>query len=404
MVSAEIAADRTEVYVHEQVTLTLTMRCSGEPISKTLSLQRMPDPSVLRLGQFSELQPSRQMDGVMFHDVRRFRCSGRAAAPGTVEVRPVLIVESLFWSRRYDVPVRPCSITVLPLPEENRPADFSGAVGDFSFEARVSPSEPAVGDLITVTSRVSGGGYTDGMDPPRVRDAAGFKAYDPRLVRQTAAESVYEQILVPQSTNSAAVPPLRFSFFDPGRKAYRSLDAGPFPLRYVAKRRPEAFVRYQPGETAAADAPARRERAGPLDGLLSGLRGHAAGGRWSATACVALASLAYGVAAVAAASALARRSRRRKRDRAALAALLLAAAAGVFFPYRAGVRRLVSATPEAAVGAAGAARFAPSASAAPTFELKDGATVRVLETWGGWAKIESGGNRGWIPLPSLRQR
>jgi len=47
-------------------------------------------------------------------------------------------------------------------------------------------------------------------------------------------------------------------------------------------------------------------------------------------------------------------------------------------------------------------RFAPYRAAIRTFGVVEGDLVRVLETYGEWAKIAAGEDRGWIPISALR--
>src|SRR6185436_8246045 len=54
--------------------------------------------------------------------------------------------------RALDLGADAVPLTVLPLPDADRPADFSGAVGRFDLDVRVAPLTLAVGDPVTVTS------------------------------------------------------------------------------------------------------------------------------------------------------------------------------------------------------------------------------------------------------------
>ena len=64
--------------------------------------------------------------------------------------------------RRVELSAEPETLTVLPLPRENVPANFNGAVGSFSlaqFEA--GPATVAVGDPVTLKIRIAGKGSFD---------------------------------------------------------------------------------------------------------------------------------------------------------------------------------------------------------------------------------------------------
>jgi hypothetical protein len=49
------------------------------------------------------------------------------------------------------------------LPEEGRPDNYSGAVGQFVFDVKVKPTEVALGDPITITLQITGEGNVDSI-------------------------------------------------------------------------------------------------------------------------------------------------------------------------------------------------------------------------------------------------
>src|SRR5208282_5521577 len=55
----------------------------------------------------------------------------------------------------------PVSVESLPVPEENRPANFTGAIGDFTMTSTAGPTNLTVGDPITVRVQISGRGALD---------------------------------------------------------------------------------------------------------------------------------------------------------------------------------------------------------------------------------------------------
>ena len=128
------------------------------------------------------------------------------------------------------------NVESLPLPAEGAPANFNGAVGDYTMTVTAGPTNVAVGDPITVRVQISGHGALDALtlpDQPAWRD---FKAYPPtqniKTTDQLGIEGVktFEQIVTPQNTDVHELPALSFSFFDPGAKTYRTLTQPPVQL------------------------------------------------------------------------------------------------------------------------------------------------------------------------------
>jgi len=127
-------------------------------------------------------------------------------------------------------------ITVHPLPRENQPPDFSGAVGNFTLAMRASPTNVTAGDPITLDFKISGKGVLDSISLPSQTNWARFKLYSPTAKVEfkdpLGMEGVktFEQVVIPESGAIQEIPPFSFTYFDPEQKAYRTLRQRPIPL------------------------------------------------------------------------------------------------------------------------------------------------------------------------------
>ncbi len=128
------------------------------------------------------------------------------------------------------------SLQVQPLPTQGRPEDFSGAIGRFAFSVSASPTEVAAGDPVAVHMEIAGRGNLTSIKPPRVAVDGRFRAYEPLPAELSgnAGGQAFEQVIIPRSADIAELPAVRFSYFDPAAKAYRSITRGPIPLRVRA--------------------------------------------------------------------------------------------------------------------------------------------------------------------------
>jgi hypothetical protein len=124
----------------------------------------------------------------------------------------------------------------LPLPTENKPPNFNGAVGDYTINVTAGPTNVAVGDPITVHVQISGRGALDALtlpDQPAWRD---FKTFPPTskvaISDQLGLQGTktFEQIVTPQNTDVHELPAFSFSFFNPDAKTYRTLTQPPVQL------------------------------------------------------------------------------------------------------------------------------------------------------------------------------
>lgn len=347
-VSVKIEADRDNIYCHETFELTLLIHSANLRLDKNMELLSLPDKNRLRLGNFKELPVTRRRQGNQIYEVRRFRCKAYAMEPGIIDISPELVVTILtrerhtFFMTNVRTPrkirVEPLTLSINPLPELGKPADFSGAIGQFSFNVDVVPADVAVGDLITAVMKIHGSGYLDEISPPRISPGRHFKVYDPKLVLdKPSGEKAFEQIVIPQSTNAVEISAISFSFFNPRAGSYKTITSGPFPLTFHEKKS-SSLQPYRPSPTpdeSVGESGTKPARAGFLKRLVAAFSTRFSGGR------------------------------------------------------------------EAAVIRNETARLAPAHSAVASFDLTEGSVVRVLETYGNWAKISFGNKRGWMPRASF---
>jgi hypothetical protein len=128
------------------------------------------------------------------------------------------------------------SVQVLPLPPEGAPPDFNGAIGDYSLTVTAGPTNVAVGDPITVKIQVAGSGTLDSLALPNQPAWHNFKIYPATSKTETSdalgtrGVKIFEEVVVPQTADITELPPLSFSYFDVGRKSYRTLTGPPIPL------------------------------------------------------------------------------------------------------------------------------------------------------------------------------
>lgn len=121
-------------------------------------------------------------------------------------------------------------INVLPLPEQGRPSDFTGAVGSFDFEVTTSKTELKASESLQAEVKISGRGNLKLFSLPELQSPNALEKYEPEQkekVRTSASGmsgSVSESYtLVPQFQGKYPIPPVRFTYFDPQAKSYKTL-------------------------------------------------------------------------------------------------------------------------------------------------------------------------------------
>ena len=163
----------------------------------------------------------------------------------------------------------PLPLNVLPLPERNRPKDFSGAVGPtFRLKQTLSATNVCPGDLVTATYTLLYDGYLPSNAWPQVeRLSKEFKAYDLKEVSRTAKSATWTQVLVPRTTAATNTPLVSFYFFNSQTRRYEVTRAYPKKLAFVSDR--AASTQNTAVLMNAADAaPAATEAAAPAASLV----------------------------------------------------------------------------------------------------------------------------------------
>jgi hypothetical protein len=154
----------------------------------------------------------------------------------------------------------PVVLTSLELPREGRPANFSGCVGSFHIETSADPTEVSVGDPVSLRVSISGTEYLDNIElPPLSKDPELEKDF--KIPEEMAAglikdgSKVFTQTLRAKSEEVKAIPPVRFSYFNPDIEQYQTASSKPIPLRV----KPTRIVTEADIEGRAAVGPAKNE-------------------------------------------------------------------------------------------------------------------------------------------------
>jgi BatD DUF11 like domain len=166
-----------------------------------------------------------------------------------------------FFGRVVEKPVtikiEPDAAKVLPLPSENRPTDFSGAVGRFEITAEASPTRITVGDPVTLRLKVTGMGNFDRVSSSLLTGSSDWKTYKPVARFESSDRTGYqgtktfEQAVVPTQAGTREIPELSFSFFDPETRQYVTRHTAPLSVEVAQGAAPTA-VAPAPKPTPAA--------------------------------------------------------------------------------------------------------------------------------------------------------
>jgi len=127
-------------------------------------------------------------------------------------------------------------LTVSPLPTEDRPPDFSGAVGSFKIASEISTPAAAAGDPLTLRMHVTGSGNFDRVDSAMLEHLDQWKTYPPKSSFKASdaignkGEKIFEQPLIASKVGPQTLPGLAFSYFDPTTRRYETARTAPLSV------------------------------------------------------------------------------------------------------------------------------------------------------------------------------
>lgn len=138
----------------------------------------------------------------------------------------------------------PLTVTVQPIPEIGRPADFKGAIGDYQISAQLARSSTVVGSALTLTVRISGRGNIQTAVAPELPTIPGVMVSNPTFSEDSTATSrVYIYTLIPARTGTLRIPAIAYAYFNPSLATYATTQTTPIPIS----------VRPHPNDPAASE-------------------------------------------------------------------------------------------------------------------------------------------------------
>jgi BatD DUF11 like domain len=177
-------------------------------------------------------------------------------------------------SENVTLDTKPLTITVRPLPDENKPVNYNGAVGNFSVEASLADKNVTAQDEATLHVVVKGKGNLPVINAPTVDWPAGIEAFDPtakedvnKTVVPMSGTKSFDYVFTAKTPGHYTIPAVNFSWFDPSSQTYKTAGSEPLDLQVAPlARKPRSST--HPGLTVAAPSAGERLQQFILDHLV----------------------------------------------------------------------------------------------------------------------------------------
>src|SRR5246127_3170618 len=143
------------------------------------------------------------------------------------------IFDQFFGGGGQDVVVKlkskPVTVDVQPLPEAGKPDNFTGAVGNFSFNAKLNHDKVKANEGLNLKLTITGKGNISLVSTPKINFPDGFETYDPK-VNETVSTAggvsgtkTYDYLVIPRKAGEFTLKDINFSYFDVEKKKYITL-------------------------------------------------------------------------------------------------------------------------------------------------------------------------------------
>lgn len=151
------------------------------------------------------------------------------------------VLGTSYTNVKKDIKSQPITIEVKPLPLANKPSDFKGAVGQYTFTSKIDKTELNVNEAFTLTLTVSGKGNIELLELPKPVFPPDFEVYDPKITSSVKDNALgisgskkAEYIVIPRASGDFALESIKFSYFNPILEKYETIESDTYQIQ-VAK-------------------------------------------------------------------------------------------------------------------------------------------------------------------------
>ena len=224
--------DKETAYVGEEIIYSIRLYRRFSAINQLL----YQEPEFGMLSEILERDQNtytQAYNGIRYYVQEVDRRSLFSYESGTITIPPATAeVQINFFYGNQVIKSNDVSINILPLPETNKPKNFSGLVGSYELDVDVNTQALIENKPIAIRLSVGGSGNLKQLsDLSFDTDPNLFKVYQSStndLI--TYIDSVkgvrhFEYIMVPKTDGELSLPNFSFSFFNPKTKRYKTISS-----------------------------------------------------------------------------------------------------------------------------------------------------------------------------------
>lgn len=126
------------------------------------------------------------------------------------------------------------NIKVNPLPEENKPANFSGQTGNYRINATTDKTKTRENEPVTYKITIEGMGNISQLQPFTLNLPPDWDVYDPKVTEKAtgniSGSKTFEYTIIPKKQGNYTIPAVDFSFFDFVSSEYKKMQTRPIDI------------------------------------------------------------------------------------------------------------------------------------------------------------------------------
>ncbi len=132
----------------------------------------------------------------------------------------------------------PVKVQVLPIPTQNQPSDYLGAVGNFDIKASVDRTTVAANEPFSFKIKFQGRGNAKQIELPALNLPDGFEQYDTKTDSKFSKDGTsykeFEILLIPRQVGELTIPAVTGSFFNPKTQQFEKRTTQSIAMNVVA--------------------------------------------------------------------------------------------------------------------------------------------------------------------------
>ena len=260
----EASVDNSRPYVNEQIIYTFRYLYTARIPSINSPKYTPPSLRQFWTAELERKQARRQvLDGVLYW-IQEIQVGLFPITAGKITIEPAKLSLPIVAGQRLPqssskmLVTDPVEINVRPLPQEGKPANFAGTVGQYRIHAQTDRQTIEAGDGFSLRVQVSGKGNIETVPAPTIPTLQNMAIYDPQITdaisvvdSKVQGSRTYEYVIIPSKEGRWTIPTIDYPYFDPQTGSYQVARTTPITIDVLPN--PNRVTETTPPHTISSD-------------------------------------------------------------------------------------------------------------------------------------------------------